>query len=49
MRALLVDEQEITLMLSEKLCEFFGVSSILFYNIQEELKGCAGVREQAYA
>ena len=49
MRALLADMQEITPELSEKLGEFFGVSSMLFYDIQEELKERAGVRELAYA
>lgn len=49
MQALLADMQEITPELSEKLGEFFGVSSMLFYDIQEELKERAGVRELAYA
>ena len=49
LRAVLADEQEVTPELSEKLGVFFGVSSMLFYDIQEELKTRAGVRELAYA
>ena len=49
MRALLADAQEITPELSRRLGAFFGVSSMLFYNIQGELKERAGVRELAYA
>ena len=49
LRAVLADEQEVTPELSEKLAAFFGVSSMLFYDIQEELKERAGVRELAYA
>ena len=46
---MLADEEELTPELSERLGEFFGVSSMLFYDIQEEFKECAGVRELAYA
>ena len=49
LRAVLADEQEVTPELSKKLGVFFGVSSMLFYDIQEELKERAGVRELAYA
>ena len=49
LRAVLADEQEVTPELSEKLGIFFGVSNMLFYDIQEELKERAGVRELAYA
>ena len=46
MRALLADGRELTPELSEKLGEFFDVSSMLFYNIQEELEERASVRER---
>ena len=49
LRAVLADKQEITPELSKKLAAFFGVSDMLFYDIQEELKERAGVRELAYA
>ena len=49
LRALLADEEEVTPELSRRLGAFFGVSSMLFYDIQEELKERAAVRELAYA
>ena len=48
-RALLADEQEVTPEISERLGEYFGVSAMLFYNIQQNLKKRAGVRELEYA
>ena len=48
-RAILVDAQEITPEISEKLGEYFGVSAMLFYDIQQDLKARAGVRELEYA
>ena len=47
--AVLVDEQEVTPELSKKLGVFFGVSNMLFYDIQAELKERASVCELAYA
>lgn len=49
MRALLADAQEVTPEVSEKLGKYFGISPMLFYNIQQNLKRRAGVRELAYA
>ena len=49
MTEILRDEQEITPELSEKLGTFFGISPMLFFNIQEELKERSGVRELQYA
>ncbi len=49
LRAVLADEQEVTPELSKKLGVFFGVSDMLFYDIQEELKERAGVPELSYA
>ena len=49
LRALLADEKEVMPELSRRLGAFFGVSSMLFYDIQEELKERAAVRELAYA
>ena len=48
-RALLADAQELTPEISERLGEYFGVSAMLFYNIQQNLKRRAGVRELEYA
>ena len=48
LRAVLANEQEVTPELSEKLGAFFGISSMLFYDIQEELRARAKVRELAY-
>ena len=48
-RALLADEQEVTPEISERLGKYFGVSAMLFYNIQQNLKKRAGVRELEYA
>lgn len=47
-RAILADMREITLEISEKLGEYFGVSTMLFYDIQQDLKTRAGVRELEY-
>lgn len=47
--AILADMQEITPEISEKLGEYFGVSATLFYDIQQDLKARAGVRELEYA
>lgn len=41
LQALLEDKQEMTLELSEKLGKYFGVSGMLFYNIQQDLKNRA--------
>ncbi len=49
LRAVLADEQELTPELSGKLGVFFGVSKMLFFDLQEELKARAEVRELAYA
>ncbi len=48
-RAILADMLEITPEISEKLGEYFGVSAMLFYDIQQDLKARAGVRELEYA
>lgn len=48
-RAILVDAQEITLEISEKLGEYFGVSAMLFYDIQQDLKARAEVYGLALA
>lgn len=50
-RAVLADELDVTPEISRKLAAFFGVSSMLFYDIQEDLKRRAGVsiRELQYA
>ena len=48
-RALLADAQELTPEISERLGKYFGVSAMLFYNIQQNLKKRAGVRELEYA
>lgn len=47
--AMLADVLEVTPELSEKLGAYFGVSAMLFYDIQQDLKARAGVREVAYA
>ena len=49
LQAMLRDEQEITPESSKRLGSFFGVSDMLFYDIQEDLKERAGVRELALA
>ena len=49
LQAMLRDEQEITPESSKRLGLFFGVSDMLFYDIQEDLKERAGVRELALA
>ena len=46
LQALLSDKQEMTLELSEKLGKYFGVSEMLFYNIQQDLKNRAEALEQ---
>ena len=48
-RAILADMREITPEISEKLGAYFGVSAMLFYDIQQDLKARAGVRELEYA
>lgn len=47
--AMLADMQEITPEISLKLGKYFGVSDMLFYDIQQDLKERAGVRELEYA
>ena len=47
--AILADTQEITPEQSEKLGAYFEVSSMLFYDIQQDLKQRAGVHELSYA
>ena len=47
--AMLADMQEISAEISVKLGEYFGVSDMLFYDIQQDLKARAGVRELEYA
>lgn len=47
--AMLADILEVTPELSGKLGAYFGVSDMLFYDIQQALKERAGVRELAYA
>ena len=49
LQAMLRDEQEITPEYSSRLGEYFGVSAMLFYDIQKELKERAGIRELKYA
>ena len=48
-RAILADMREITPEISKKLGAYFGVSAMLFYDIQQDLKARAGVRELEYA
>ena len=48
-RAILADTQEITPDVSEKLGAYFGVSSMLFYNIQQDLIQRVGARILEYA
>lgn len=48
-RALLADTLDITPELSRELGRFFGISPMLFYDIQQDLKQRAGVREVVYA
>lgn len=47
--AMLADMLEVTPEISQKLGEYFGVSATLFYDIQQDLKARAGVRELEYA
>ena len=49
LRRILADEQGLTQCQARRLSSFFGVSGELFYDLQEELKERAGVRELAYA
>ena len=49
MKAVLSDEQEITPEISRKLGKYFGVSEMLFFDIQNELKERADLRELRYA
>ena len=48
-RAMLADAQDITPEVSEKLGVYFGVSPMLFYDIQQDLKQRADIHELAYA
>ena len=48
-QAVLNNETEITPELSEKLGAFFGVSDMMFYNIQQDLKKRANFTERQYA
>lgn len=48
-RAILADAQDITPDMSQKLGAYFSVSPMLFYDIQQDLKARAGVRELEYA
>lgn len=47
--AMLADALEVKPKLSEKPRTYFGVSDMLFYDIQQDLKTHAGVRKIAYA
>ena len=49
MKAVLSDEQEITPEISRKLGKYFGVSEMLFFDIQNELKERADLLELRYA
>ena len=49
LKAMLCDEQEITPEISSKLGAYCGVSEMLFFDIQYELKERAGLRELRYA
>ena len=48
-RAILADAQEITPEVSEKLGAYFGISAMLFYDIQQDLKARAEVYGLALA
>lgn len=48
-RALLADDAQITPEISAKLGSFFGVSDMLFYDIQQDLKKRVAVPELEYA
>ena len=48
-KAILSDEQEVTPEVSRKLGTYFGVSEMLFFDIQTELKERAGIPELRYA
>ena len=47
-KAMLSDEQEVTPEISRKSGTYFGVSEMLFFDIQNELKESAGLRELRY-
>ena len=49
LRAVLSDEQEMTPELSKKLGNYFGISEMMFYDIQLDLKKRVGERELQYA
>lgn len=49
LKALLADMQEVTPEVSEKLGEYFGISPMLFYNIQQDLKRRAETQILSYA
>ena len=48
-KAVLSDKQEITPEISRKLGKYFGVSEMLFFDIQNELKERADLLELRYA
>ncbi len=48
-KAILNNEIDITPEISKKLASFFGVSNMLFYNIQEDLKARNSFSELRYA
>ena len=49
LKEILNDELEITPEISKKLAAFFGVSQMLFYKIQQDIKARENVRELKYA
>ncbi len=49
LQAVLNDEQEMTQELSIKLGNYFSISGMMFYDIQQDLKRRAGVKELQYA
>ena len=44
LQSVLNDEQEMTPELSAKLGKYFGISDMLFYNIQQDLNRRAGIK-----
>ena len=44
LQSVLNDEQEMTPELSVKLGKYFGISDMLFYNIQQDLNRRAGIK-----
>ena len=49
LQAVLNNEQEMTPEMSTKLGNYFGISAMMFYNIQQDLKRRAEVKELQYA